>query len=83
MYGPAGLVFEKERRSMTPLENPSSRKLIAGFGIIGGLVIYVTVCVWLAISVLPQHWLVELVFYPIAGCVWIWPAARLVRWSAR
>ena len=68
---------------MTPMPSPSSRKFVAGFGIIAGLILYIGFCVWLAASVLPQHWLVEIIFYPVAGCIWIWPAARLVRWSAR
>jgi hypothetical protein len=68
---------------MTPLEQPSHRKLIAGIGIIIGLFFYVLVCLWLAVDVLPQHWLMELIFYPIAGFAWIWPAAWVTRWSAR
>lgn len=68
---------------MTPLERPSHRKLIAGFSVIVGLFFYVGLCVWLAVDVLPQHWLMELIFYPIAGCAWIWPAAKAIRWSAR
>lgn len=68
---------------MTPMEQPSHRKLIAGIGIIAGLFFYVVVCLWLAVDVLPQHWLMELIFYPIAGFAWIWPAAWVIRWSAR
>lgn len=57
------------------------RKLIGGAGIVAGLVVYCAVAVWLATSVLPDHWAVALVFYPIAGLAWMYPAKKVIRWA--
>ena len=58
------------------------RTLAAGLGIPLLLIVYailvVTVNGWL-----PAHWVIDLVFYAVAGIVWIFPAAAVVRWAKR
>lgn len=31
-------------------------------------------------DLLPDHWLLDLLYYALAGTLWVWPAAHLVRW---
>lgn len=56
------------------------RKLIGGIAIVLGLCAYAAAAVTLG-NRLPDHWLVHLLFYPVAGILWVWPAARVVRWA--
>jgi hypothetical protein len=46
-----------------------------------GFLAYIAIVVALADHVIPLHWLVELVYYVVAGLAWTWPAARLMRWG--
>lgn len=60
--------------------SPRARK---GFGIlllIAGLLLYAGAVGHVATTYLPEHWLVDLIFYPLAGLVWLLPAVPLVKW---
>jgi hypothetical protein len=59
-----------------------ARSLITTLTIIAGLVVYALATMLLA-ELVPAYWPAQAVFFAIAGLVWIIPAARLVRWSAR
>ena len=62
----------------------STRRSVALLGLVVGLVVYALVVARVAGWVLPPYnWFAHLVYYAVLGVVWIWPAARLIRWSAR
>lgn len=50
---------------------------------ISGLLAYIAAAVTIANSLLPEHWLAELLFYPAAGILWIFPAIWLIGWTKR
>ena len=60
--------------------------LRAAFATIAGLlgfVLYVGVAVALGDHVLGLHWLLQALYYLVAGLAWAFPAAWLMRWAAR
>lgn len=59
------------------------RTAIGGPIIVVGLIAYVAAAATVATEVLPDHWLAELVFYPLAGLLWIWPALAVIGWTKR
>jgi hypothetical protein len=50
-------------------------------GIVGFLG-YVVLVMLLADLVIGTHWLLELLFFAVAGVVWVFPAKRLMIWGA-
>ena len=60
-----------------------SRGKIALAGGVAGFVAYVMAVVALADHVVLAHWLVQLVYFTVAGIAWVWPAKRLMLWGAR
>ncbi|MZR30020.1 DUF2842 domain-containing protein [Sneathiella litorea] len=60
---------------MTP-----SRKIIGLIGLLSLLTIYCAICVFIAVQFLPDNKVAQLVFYPFAGIIWIFPAAKIIKW---
>jgi hypothetical protein len=60
-----------------------SRNLIASLAGIGGFLAYVAVVLLLSDHVRSLHWTVELLFYAVAGIIWVWPAKWLIAWAVR
>lgn len=60
-----------------------SRTTIAALAGIAGFLFYVVVVLVVADHVLALHWLVELVFFAVAGIAWVWPAKWLIAWAVR
>ncbi len=58
---------------------PRWRKAVGLLALLMGLLLYAGAVVALA-DLIPDHWLVDLVFFTIAGILWVFPAARLIRW---
>lgn len=48
-----------------------------------GFLLYVGAAVVLADHVLALHWVVQALYFVLAGIAWAWPAQRLVYWAAR
>ncbi|NKC34206.1 DUF2842 domain-containing protein [Falsiroseomonas selenitidurans] len=48
-----------------------------------GFVLYVMAVVALADQVLDRHWLLQFVYFVVAGVAWAWPAKALMFWAAR
>ena len=46
-----------------------------------GLAVYCAAAMWIGAELVPSHWAAELAFYPVAGLLWIWPAALVIRWA--
>jgi len=59
------------------------RKLLGTLILLSGLVAYTLSMVWLAVSVLPDHWAVQIIFYPLAGIAWAFPAKPLIAWMQK
>ncbi|WP_028465567.1 MULTISPECIES: DUF2842 domain-containing protein [Nisaea] len=59
------------------------RTALGGIIMIVGLIAYIAGVVTVANHMLPQHWLAELLFYPVAGFLWIFPAIRLIGWTKK
>lgn len=59
------------------------RKLLGSLILVVGLILYVLLCMRLAVAVLPEWWPVQLGFYILAGILWAFPAKRLLVWMER
>ena len=57
-----------------------SRKLVGMLAIIVGLAIYAIAGVYVAIEYVPDNWLIELLYYCIAGTIWAFPARAVLVW---
>lgn len=51
--------------------------LIGMIGFIG----YIAIVVVLGDHVVNRHWLIQLVYYVVAGIAWVIPAKRLILWG--
>ena len=51
-------------------------------GLIGFLA-YIGAAVALGDVVVHRHWLLQLIYYVVAGIVWVFPAKWLIVWAAR
>ncbi len=60
-----------------------SRSTIALLAGLAGFIAYVVVVLLLADHVLGLHWMVQFVFFAVAGIAWVWPAKRLIVWAVR
>jgi hypothetical protein len=60
-----------------------SRPAVATLIGIAGFIAYVVVVLLVADHVRALHWTVELLFFAVAGIVWVWPAKRLMVWAVR
>lgn len=59
-----------------------SRRLLAVLIGILGMIAYVAIAVALADPLVQAHWLLQVLFYALAGVAWVVPAVRLLRWGA-
>ena len=48
-----------------------------------GFLLYVGAVVALADHVVELHWVVQTLYFILAGIAWAWPAQRLIYWAAR
>jgi hypothetical protein len=56
------------------------RKLFGMGVLIFGLTLYVGLAAWLGTALRPFPWIVELVYYALAGVLWVFPVRTLLRW---
>ncbi|MEM7570340.1 MAG: DUF2842 domain-containing protein [Pseudomonadota bacterium] len=61
-------------------ERPNWRNLVGTLALLFGLALYGLIIAELSVQVGSLPFLVEVVFYIIAGLIWLWPARALVRW---
>jgi len=57
-----------------------TRKALGLFVLLIGLLLYAGLAVHLGVTHVPEHWLAWLIYYPVAGILWVWPAKRLIWW---
>ncbi len=55
------------------------RKAIGLTVLLLGLLVYALAAMQLA-QALPASWAVQIIYYPVVGLAWFYPAARLIRW---
>lgn len=68
---------------MRPL-SPRTKKLIGTIITLIWLPIYALIAMGVGAHVLPNaHWLVELVYYAVAGTIWIVPIGLMLPWMHR
>lgn len=60
----------------------SSRVPIAVVGGIVGFIAYVALAVVLGDAVIGAHWVVQGLYYLVAGSLWVLPARWLMYWAA-
>ncbi|HBP59158.1 MAG TPA: DUF2842 domain-containing protein [Alphaproteobacteria bacterium] len=58
------------------------RHLAVAVGIMPALALYVGAMVWLSSFIIEVHFLIDLVFFVVAGLAWIPAASAVVRWLA-
>ncbi len=56
------------------------RKLLGAVAMIVWLLAYVAVAAVLGDRVLHEHWLLQVIFFPIAGLGWVVPLKPLLKW---
>ena len=69
--------------SKSPRLPIGARKLLGTLILMVGLSVYAFAAVWLVTSALPDHWAVQIIFYPVAGIAWAFPARYLINWMQR
>ena len=58
------------------------RHLAVAVGIMPALAIYVGAMVWLSTFIIEVHFLIDQVFFIVAGLAWIPAASAVVKWLA-
>lgn len=58
------------------------RHLAVAVGIMPALALYVGAMFWLSSFIIEVHFLIDLVFFVVAGLAWIPAASAVVRWLA-
>jgi hypothetical protein len=61
-------------------EAPRAKILFGTVILIVGLAVYALLAMRLAVAILPDWTPAEILYYGAVGLLWIWPAARLLRW---
>ena len=59
------------------------RHFVVVLGLVPSLMLYAFACIWLGEFVTGINEAVDLLFYGVAGLIWLWPAAFVVSWLAR
>jgi len=62
------------------MERPSLRKAIGALAILSFMLMYIAVAAVVGDRVSKEHWLIQLIFFPIAGLLWIAPLRPLLKW---
>ena len=65
-------------RHLRRMSRPMTAFLIGTVGFIA----YVMIVTALADPLVEAHWLLQLLFYTVAGIAWVFPVVRLMRWGA-
>jgi membrane protein implicated in regulation of membrane protease activity len=56
------------------------RKAIGGIAILAFMLMYIAVAAVIGDRVAKEHWAIQLVFFPVAGLLWIIPLKPLLQW---
>jgi len=59
-----------------------SRSLLAFLIGVVGIVLYILAVVALGDHLVMAHWALQLVYYGVAGIIWMWPAKWLIIWGS-
>lgn len=80
--------MENAEKTLETSENGSSlpiglRKLLGTVILLGGLTAYTLAMVWVGVTILPEHWALQGIFFAFAGIAWAFPARPLITWMQR
>ncbi|MEQ9517813.1 MAG: DUF2842 domain-containing protein [Parvibaculum sp.] len=67
----------------SPMLSIGIRKLLGTLILLGGLTAYTLGIVWIGITILPEHWALQGIFFATAGIAWAFPARPLITWMQR
>ena len=59
-----------------------SRTPIATLAVLAVAVVWIATAAVLGDYVRPLHWAVQAIYYPVAGCGWVFPVWWLMLWGA-
>ena len=59
------------------------RHLLIAIAAVPAISLYAVICMFLADYMTGLHWLLDSLFYLIAGLAWLYPAGFVVSWLAR
>jgi len=59
------------------------RHFLVAILIVPALLVYISLALWLADWVTGRHWALDLLFYLLAGLIWIPPAGWVTGWLAK
>jgi uncharacterized membrane protein len=59
------------------------RKFLGMLALLGGLAVYILIAMLIGVRLAGSHWALELVFYVVAGIVWVFPVRYLMVWMQR
>jgi len=60
-----------------------TKKLVGMLFLTFALGLYAMACFYVAVTFLPNHWLIELAYYAIVGTAWALPARAVLVWMHR
>jgi hypothetical protein len=66
-----------------PRDVPRWRNAVGMVALVVGLIVYALAAMVAGATLVPEHWLPQLLFFVVAGLAWLWPARHLLRWMAR
>ena len=58
------------------------RHLLISIATVPAISIYAVLCVFLADYLTGMHWLLDSLFYLVAGLAWLYPAGFVINWLA-
>ena len=58
------------------------RHLLIAVGIIPAVSLYMALCMMAADIFVGWHWITDVVFYLVAGLVWLYPVGPIIKWLA-
>ncbi len=60
--------------------NMTVRKITGLLALLILLALYSLLCMYIAVNFLPESKIAELIYYPVVGIIWIFPAMKIVKW---
>ena len=60
-----------------------TRRSLTAFFVVVWLTVYVTGAWIVGWALIPEHWLWQLIYFPVAGLLWVPVAISIMKWGAR
>ena len=69
--------------SHTPSEPSRGRRTVTSFLVVLWLAVYLALAWYVGSSLVPDDRLWQIIYFPIAGLLWVPVAIRIMKWGAR